>query len=45
MSQSDGMKYAPKGKPAQVVSEGEFLFAVAGLDHGPIYGRCNGLLE
>jgi predicted dehydrogenase len=39
------MNYAPKGKPARVVSEGEFSFAVAALDHGHIYGQCNGLIE
>jgi len=42
---SDGMKYAPKGKPQPVVKPGEFLFAAAHLDHGHIYGQCNGLME
>ncbi len=45
MSSSDGMNYAPKGKPAPVVKEGEFPFAAVALDHGHIYGQCNGLLE
>lgn len=45
MSQADGMNYAPKGKPAPVCQPGEFLFAAIGLDHGHIYGMCNGLLE
>lgn len=45
MSKNDGMNYAPKGKPAPVVREGEFSFAAIGLDHGHIYGMCNGLLE
>jgi len=39
------MNYAPQGKPAPVVSSGEFQFAAAGLDHGHIYGQCNGLVE
>ncbi len=42
---SDGMNYAPVGKPAPVVGEGEFVFAAIGLDHGHIYGMCNGLRE
>jgi len=42
---SDGMNYAPKGKPAPVVEKGEFIFAAIGLDHGHIYGQCNGLIE
>lgn len=41
----DGMNYAPKGKPHPVVGEGEFHFAAIGLDHGHIYGMCNGLIE
>ncbi len=46
MSQkSDGMNYAPQGKPSPVVKPGEFTFAAAHLDHGHIYGQCNGLLE
>lgn len=39
------MNYAPKGKVNKVVEEGEFLFAAIGLDHGHIYGMCNGLIE
>ena len=42
---SDGMNYAPRGKPRPVVQPGEFIFAAAHLDHGHIYGQCNGLLE
>ena len=45
MSAQDGMNYAPKGKPVPVVKPGEFPFAAAFLDHGHIYGQCNGLLE
>src|SRR5256885_8731720 len=42
---SDGMNYAPQGKPSPVVKPGEFVFAAAHLDHGHIYGQCNGLVE
>jgi predicted dehydrogenase len=44
-SVSDGMSYAPKGKPNPVVKKGEFTFSVIALDHGHIYGMCNGLME
>jgi len=39
------MTYAPQGKPAPVVQPGEFPFAAVALDHGHIYGQCNGLIE
>ncbi len=39
------MTYAPKGKPAPVCSPGDFVFAATHLDHGHIYGQCNGLVE
>lgn len=39
------MNYAPQGKPSPVVKPGEFGFAAAHLDHGHIYGQCNGLIE
>ena len=42
---SDGMNYAPEGRPAPVVEKGEFVFAAAALDHGHIYGQCKGLIE
>ncbi|MCG3181231.1 MAG: hypothetical protein BIFFINMI_03606 [Phycisphaerae bacterium] len=42
---TDGMNYAPKGKPAPVVKPGQFVFAAVALDHGHIYGMCNGLTE
>lgn len=42
---SDGMNYAPEGKPNPVVKPGEFIIAAIRLDHGHIYGMCNGLLE
>lgn len=42
---SEGMHFAPKGKPNPVVKPGTFTFAAIGLDHGHIYGMCNGLIE
>lgn len=45
MQKADGMNYAPEGKSDPVVSEGEFQFAAMALDHGHIYGMCNGLTE
>jgi predicted dehydrogenase len=42
---ADGMNYAPQGKPSPVVKPGEFVFAASHLEHGHIYGQCNGLLE
>ncbi|WP_248925276.1 Gfo/Idh/MocA family protein [Paenibacillus hamazuiensis] len=45
VQKSDGMNYAPQGKPNPVVSKGEFAFAAVALDHGHIYGMCNGLVE
>lgn len=45
MSQADGMNYAPEGKPSPVCEKGEFVFAAVSLEHGHIYGMCNGLLE
>lgn len=45
MSSADGMNYAPKGKPQPVVRPGEFVFAAVHLEHGHIYGQCNGLKE
>ncbi len=41
----DGMNYAPQGKPRPVVKPGAFAFAAAHLEHGHIYGMCNGLTE
>lgn len=45
MDKNDGMNYAPEGKVEKVVEAGEFSFAAIGLDHGHIYGMCNGLIE
>lgn len=42
---SSGMNYAPQGKPNPVVKPGQFVFAACALDHGHIYGMCNGLIE
>lgn len=42
---ADGAMYAPKGKANMVCGPGEFRFAAIGLDHGHIYGMCNGLTE
>src|SRR5690606_14893018 len=44
-NRADGMNYAPVGKPSPVVKEGEYCFAAVALDHGHIYGMCNGLIE
>lgn len=35
----------PTGKQQPVVQPGEFMFAAVALDHGHIYGMCNGLIE
>lgn len=45
MQKSDGMNYAPEGKPKPVCGQGDFVFGAIGLDHGHIYGMCNGLRE
>lgn len=45
MQKSDGMNYAPQGSFQTVCQPGEFIFAAAALDHGHIYGMCNGLRE
>lgn len=45
MNRKDGMMYAPKYEARPVVRPGEFVFAAIALDHGHIYGMCNGLIE
>lgn len=45
MAHTDGMTYAPQGKPAPVCEKGEFKFAAVHLDHGHIHGQCYGLVE
>ncbi len=42
---ADGQNYAPKGKAKAVCKPGDFKVGVIGLDHGHIYGMCNGLVE
>jgi len=44
-SNKEGSSHAPVGKPSPVVEPGEFVFAATHLDHGHIYGQCNGLTE
>lgn len=41
----DGASYAPTAQIEPVVGPGEFQFAAAFLDHGHIYGQCNGLRD
>lgn len=41
----DGSTYAPKGRSCAVCAPGEFPVGVIGLDHGHIFGMCNGLSE
>ena len=45
VANADGMNYAPRGRPVPACEAGEFVFAAIGLDHGHIYGMCNGLTE
>lgn len=45
MSRKDGMNYAPRHEAKPVVQAGEFIVAAMYLDHGHIYGMCNGLME
>ena len=42
---ADGANYAPRGKSNLVVKPGEFVMAVAKINHAHIYGMCNGLTE
>jgi len=45
VSRENGMYYAPKGKPEKVCEKGDFIFSAMYLEHGHIYGMCNGLIE
>lgn len=45
VQRSDGQNYAPVGEEHFVCGRGEFPVGVIGLDHGHIYGMCNGLRE
>ncbi len=44
-NKADGMSYAPQGKSRPVCGQEDFVFAAMALDHGHIYGMCNGLTE
>ncbi|WP_298455694.1 Gfo/Idh/MocA family protein [uncultured Cellulomonas sp.] len=44
MTASDGGTYAPAPMPDPVVGDGDFVFAAIGLDHGHIFGMCEGLI-
>ena len=44
VNKKDGMNYAPEDMVEKVVQSNEFRFAAIGLDHGHIYGMCNGLI-
>lgn len=42
----DGQNYAPKSSKSKMVcNPGEFIVGATRLDHGHIYGMCNGLKE
>ncbi|GAA1488796.1 Gfo/Idh/MocA family protein [Brachybacterium sacelli] len=45
MAVSEGANYAPAPMPKPVVEPGEFVFAVARLDHGHIGGMTQGLID
>ena len=45
VQKADGQNYAPKGEVKRVCAENSFFVGVIGLDHGHIYGMCNGLVE
>ncbi len=45
INKNNGMNYAPQGKPNPVVKKREFSISAVALDHGHIYGMCNGLSE
>ena len=38
MQRTDGMNYAPKGKPRPVCQKGDFVFSAIALDHGHTAG-------
>jgi predicted dehydrogenase len=44
-NRADGMTYAPSGSPAPVVSPSEFRVGAAHLDHGHLFGMCDGLAQ
>lgn len=42
---SNGQFYAPRGKAVPVCGPDDFPVGIIGLDHGHIFGMCNGLSE
>ncbi|SNU02726.1 Predicted dehydrogenase [Ruaniaceae bacterium KH17] len=44
MQSSDGAMYAPQPMPQPVVNPGEFVIGATHLDHGHIFGMCQGLV-
>ena len=42
---ADGMNYAPQGQVERGLRPGRVSLRGRGLDHGHIYGMCNGLIE
>jgi len=44
MEKRYNMNAAPTVETRPVVKPGEFVFAAAHLDHGHVYGQCNGLI-
>jgi predicted dehydrogenase len=44
MKKSEGAAFAPDPIPRPVVAPGELVFAAARLDHGHVYGMCEGLI-
>jgi predicted dehydrogenase len=44
MKQSEGAAFAPDPMPNPTVAPGELVVAAARLDHGHIYGMCEGLV-
>ena len=45
MSQNISINYAPQEKPKPVVGKGDFIFAVASMEHNHIYEMSRGLVE
>lgn len=43
MTSTSGAQYAPEPIPSPVVEPGEFIIGAMCLDHGHIYGMCEGL--
>lgn len=45
MTNKDGMYYAPESRVDAVIQPGGFIFSVATLKHGHIYGMTQGLID